>query len=324
MNIDFSKIFPRGKKPPVTICTKRNMILSVDGESRHVPAGEQVTIPHADFSQLEPGDYQLIASNAPKLDVADPTPPRPVPESAPAAWDTLPECFRQFHAAEAEIAVARQHIELIRAKRKEIFGTADIDFDGAEGTILAGSFSAEPRMNPVSTLRPINFDDPVNQKLARFLKVAESNAKEYLARLIETRSFPQQRLFLQCGNYRIEAAEELQSMIDALAEVGFQIFSLRLQALELAEHHVRKLFSGSGVFVRYGSQAPAYLGGLCFAGFEDDGVTMRRYSELPVQTSATYLLRDRERVAELKPLLAAAKKELARAQKASLPVGLPA
>ena len=323
MNLDITKLFPRAKKPPVTIRTLRNMRLAVAGEMQHVPAGSEVTIPYGDFIQLEEGDYQLIASNQQKLDVQDPTPARPDPAPAPEAWKSLPECFRQFHDTEAEIAAAREHIVLIRAKRKELFGTDAIDFEGGEGTILAGEFSMRPRENGVSTLRPINLDDPTIQKLARFLRVAEATAKDYLARLIETRSFPQQRIFLECGNHRIDAAEELQGVIQELAETGYQIFSLRLQALGLADHQVRKLFSGSADFIRFASHAPAYVGGICWGGY-DDGGTVRRYSDIPVESSAGHLLRDRERIAELKPLVKSARAELAKAEKAAMPAGLSA
>lgn len=323
MNIDFGKIFPSSKKPAVTIRTKRPMILKVDGSSGHVPAGAEVTISHHDFSQLERSDYELVTSSVPKIDVADPTPARPEPEEPPVAWKTLPDCFTEFFSIAAQIAVAREHIELIRAKRKEIFGTASIDFEGGEGVILAGAFSAAPRENPISTLRPINLGDPVNQKLARFLNVAEANATDHLERLKETRNLPMQRLFLECGKHRIDAAEELQLLLQELANVGFEMFSLRLQALGLAQHQVAKLFPGSADFVRYANQPPAYLGGICFGGY-DSGGTVRRFSDLPVESSASHLLRDRERLAELKPLLVQARKELAKALKASLPAGLPA
>jgi hypothetical protein len=323
MNLDFKKLFPRGKKPPVTIRVLRNMRLNIDGTSEHVPSGEMVTISHDEFSQLEAGDYTLISTNAVKLEVTDPTPARPEPEPSPTAWVALPPCFAEYHTTESEITAARQHIELIRGKRKEIFGTAEINFDGATGAILAGGISAQPLMNPVSTLRPINLDDPTNQKLARFLRVAEDNARDFLARLIESRNFPQQRLFLECGNHRIDAAEDLQGVIQKLADTGYQIFALRLQALGLAEHQVRKLFIGSADFIRFSSQQPAYVGGVCFGGYEDGG-TVRRYSDLPVASSAGHLLRDRERLAELTPLLKSARAELAKAEKASMPAGLSA
>ena len=325
MNLNLSKLFPKNKKLPVRIVTSRNMRLTIDGLQQHVDAGTEVEIDFDEFRQLDQADYKLVNLNQPKIEVADPTPARPAAEPAPATWGKLPECFRVYHQTEAEIAAARDHIQLIHGKRLELFGT-NTDFSKSEGTILAGtvSSSSDTRDRGVySSLRPINFDDPVNRTHARFLAVAEEVAKDHLNRLLESSDIPQQRRFLECGTHRIDAAEELQDIITELADTGFQIFSLRLQALGLSEGHVRKLYAGSADFVRYSNQTPAYVGGTCWGGMAEDG-RMRRYSDLPVESSAGHLLRDRARLEELKPLLKAAKAELAKAQKASMPAGLPA
>lgn len=316
MNLNFDKIFPRASKPAVTITTRRTMQLTVDGKLQPIVAGETITISHEEFSQLERDDYSSATSTGLKIQVADPTPQRSEPASAPAAWRSLPACFADFFNAEAQVAVAREHIGLIRSKRKDFFGTADIDFDGASGTILAGEFIAEPNQNPISTLRPINFDDPVNQKIARFLKNAEAAAEDYLARLIETTSLPQQRRFLECGKNRIDPAEELQRVIDELAAVGLALFTLRIEALGLADFQIRKLFHGSADYIRYGSHLPACVGDLCSAGYDANGV-IQTFVEAPVASTASYLLLERERIAELKPLLAQARKELAATRKAA-------
>ena len=325
MQFDITKIFPRGKKPDVLILTKRNMMLPVDGTSQHVPAGSTVTIAHDDFRQLDQADFELVNLNQPKVEIADPTPAKPAPEPLPAAWLTLPDCFRVYHETEAEIAASRAHIRLIQDKRLELFGT-NTDFSKSEGTILAGrvSVSGDTRDRGVySSLKPLNFDDPVMRKLARFLANSEEAAKDHLNRLLETSDISQQRRFLECGTCRIDVAEELQELIAELADTGFKIFSLRLQALGLAESHLHKLYSGSADFVRYGTQSPAYVGGCSWGGMAEDG-RMRRYSDLPVESSAGHLLRDRARIDELKPLVKAAKAELSKAQKASMPAGLAA
>lgn len=321
MNFDISKLFPGGKRPNVKIRTLRPMQLAVDGKSRHVDEGEEIEITNEVFRGLSADDFQLIDSGRAKLEIADPTPLRPQPESLPTGWENkLPKCFADWWRLTEELRCARLHVKLIRDTKVKIFGTDAIDISGEnEGVILAGSIMGgiDNRMNYHSTLKPIDLGDPATRKLARYLETARNSAADYLERLLQSTDLPIQRAFYACGNHRLDEAEKLQIVIDEIRAIGFDIFAMRLSALGLGEGHVRRLYSGSSDFFKYGNIVDTYTGGTCFAGFAEDGVTMRVYSDTPVTASASYAMQDAERFEELQPLLKQARAELAAAKKAT-------
>ena len=76
------------------------------------------------------------------------------------------------------------------------------------------------------------------------------------------------------------------------------------------------LYEGSAVHQKFAALPAAYSGGICFAGMRENG-QMRIYTDDSVQTSASFTLRERDRIDQLKPLLAEAeaKRELVRAAK---------
>lgn len=326
MDLNFGKLFPRGKKKPATITTPRAMSMRVDGETRHVPAGETVTIDRDVFEQLDVSDFTLKSLNEPKLQAVDPTPPRPEPEPMPAGWEELPKCFREFHDLEQSLLTADRHLTLIREKRREIFGSG-IDFAKGEGRMLVGnlSISADQRdRNLYPQVREINFDDPEQQAVARYLSRSEKAAMAHLQEARLAVDLPMQRAFLACGAARLQAAESLQSLAAELAEIAFSIFAARIESLGLGESKIRSLFVGSADFLKYANHSFGVgITGMRFGGYDDDGITVRVYSDLPVSSSASHLRNDLSHLASLKPILVAAKKELARTLTANLPSGLP-
>lgn len=319
MNLNFAKLFPKADKAPVQLKILRDMRLEVEGEIRHVSQNEEVTVSRETFEQLSQDDYRLISPAKPSGEViSDPSPDRPEPRPLPARWESLPACFREFWECSESVRCAREHIGLIQEKRMAIFGVGT-DFADARGTILVGGFHfADDRRNKnvVSTLRPVDFDNPENKRLDFYLTKAETAAEDYLARLLEKVALPQQRRYLECGNFYINSTSELQEILAELESIGFAIFSTRIQALGLADHQNRRLYHGSADFMKYGSHGSTDVQGLASAGYDDAG-NLRVYCDLEISTCAGHLLRVLDRTAELKPLLIEGRRELAKTRKAA-------
>lgn len=315
MNFDIKSIFPSAAKSSVKVKLLRDMVLRIDGQSNHYDAGEELELPDSIARQIDPADYQVQSSIRPSAPVADPSPARAEPETAPESWKALPACFTDYFRMNAEITVARAHIRAIRETRRSIFGT-DHDFSDIEGTFLAGGITGGmDRMNPHTTVQPFNASDPTTRKLARYLATSLAGAEDYLARLLEKTSRPLQLAFYQAGLHHLSLAGQAQELVDEINQTGFEVFAHRVAALGLAEWHVRRLYHGSADFLKY-TQGNSYQGGTCFGGMDDDGLT-RIYSDQEVQTSAGYALRDAARIIELTALLKQAKAELAQTVKAS-------
>jgi hypothetical protein len=105
-----------------------------------------------------------------------------------------------------------------------------------------------------------------------------------------------------------------------LAEIeatGFEIFRTRVAALGLSEFQNRRLFYQSSDYVKYASHGTAEVSGLCSAGYAEDGVTLRVFIDEPCETIASHLLRTNERLDDLRPLLAEARRELKRTKAAA-------
>lgn len=93
--LSFSKLWPKGKKKPVTIKTLRSMSLLLNDETQHVPSGTEINIAREVFEQLDGGDYTLVVINEPELEVENPAPALPDPAPLPTGWDKLPpQCPR--------------------------------------------------------------------------------------------------------------------------------------------------------------------------------------------------------------------------------------
>lgn len=316
MNLNLSAIFPAVKKPPVKIRFTSNISIRVNGKSISVCDGDEMEIPYSDCQQLDPSDYQVTSSISPTaaVQVADPTPAREEPAPLPDRWNELPQCFQDWHRMTQDLIVARKHINAIRETRRNVFGT-DADFSDVEGTFLAGGVGGgDNRTNYFSTLQPFNMSDPTTKRLARFLAAGLAGAEDYLARLREKTTIPLQRAFYESGMHHLTKAEEVQILVAEIKGIGYQIFEHRLSALGLAEGHLRRLYSGSADFLKYGNLAEAHFAGRCSAGYDEAGI-LRVYSDEPVPATACHSLRDMARIPELQALLKQAKAELHAAQK---------
>ena len=324
MNLDFRKLFRTGEKhPPVKIRTTRSMMLRpLDEPSRHVQAGEEITVAFDTLRELEGTDYTVIDSGRPKLEVTDPSPQREEPRPLPARWDELPACFADYWNLSEQFRTAREHVVAIIAERRRIFGS-NISLEGAgdSGRIFMGGADLLDERKGVSggvssRLTEIDLSDPRLRALDRFLTAAENGARDYLDRLIDTKEIALQRAFLACGQHRLAVADELRALLDELAAIGYELFSIRSAPLGLADYHIRRLFHGSADYVKYASHPPAIFGSVRSAGLDQTGQPIP-YSDQPVTSQACWSLDMQDRLRDLKPLLAEGKSELNRTRKAA-------
>lgn len=319
MNINFSKIFPKAEKAPVQVKALRDMRMSIDGINRHVERGEEITLDRKVFDQMDRDDFELLSATTPSAPpILDPSPERPEPLPLPARWESLPPVFHKFHECAEKVRIAREHINLIRDKRYEIFGV-HADFADATGTHLVGGMafpSDRSNKNIISTVRPIDFDDPKNRQVDAFLSKSARVAEAHLAELLEKTSLPQQKRYLECGNCYITATEELRGIIDELEGIGYQLFSTRVAALGLGEYQNRRLFYQSSDHIKYANHGTCQPQGLTSAGYDEHG-RLRVFCDLQITTMASHLLTTLSRLADLRPLLAEGKRELAKARKAT-------
>lgn len=324
--LSIEKIFKKRDKtakPTVEIQVLEDVRLDLaDGTNRHVAADEIVHVQWDTYQNLEPSQRRVITDPA-ALPPPWQCPARPEPLPAPERLRSLPPEFVVHWDIGEQIRVAREHVEIIQDERIRNFGTASILPSG--GTVLAGgaNFSADRRdSNIYSTIAPYNLEDPQVARLDRLLTSAENGAVDYLHRLWALHDIPQQRRHYDCGGLYIAQCAELNALLNELGAIGYQIFRLRVLALGLTEHKNRELFCGSLDAQRFnhGQCSPQ---GTCSAGYGDDGV-IRVYSELGMETLATLMITQAERIASMSQLLASAKIELQRATSASMPTGLPA
>ena len=286
------------------------------GETKSVAAGDRFFVSKAELAKYERDDL-LVQSKPASTKMIDPTPSRPTPTTAPDAWRELPKSFGQWHDLADRFRCLRQHLRDIDATRVRLFGSA-IDFSALRGGASAiGMRYVEgktPQDNPLMIHHHIDFNDPKTIFQDRCLTAAHDAATDELERLTEKSEVTLQKLFLECGNHRIKNSEALQAVIDELGEIGLNIFRSRIAPLGLSEHHLRGLFYGSADFVAY-VHPPAYSGGMCILRCVN-GVTEFYGDEAPPQ-QAGHLLGEMLRLAELKPLLAEARKVLTRTLKAA-------
>ena len=316
MNLNLTKLFPTSSTNVEVIAGRDMIVTGPDGTQRSVTVGERLEVTKEELARYERGDL-LVQGKPASTKMTDPTPSRPPPTPAPDAFRELPKCFTQWHELSDRFRCLRQHLRDIDATRVRLFGSA-ISFSALHGSATAIGMQyvhgRTPQENAKVIHHTIDFNCPKTIFQDRCLTAAHEAATDELDRLKEKSEVTLQKLFLECGNHRIKNSEALQAVIDELGEIGLQIFRSRIAPLGLSEHHLRGLFYGSADFVAY-CHPPAYSGGMCLLRCVD-GITEFYGEEQPPQ-QAGHLLGEMLRLAELKPLLAEARKVLTRTLKAA-------
>ena len=314
MNLNLTKLFPK-TSPDIEVVSNRSMVVTLaTGETKSVAAGDRFFVSKAELARYERGD--LLVQNRPApTKLIDPSPQRPSPTPPPDAWRELPKCYTEWHQLNDRFRCLRQHLRDIAATRVRLFGSA-VNFSALHGSATAIGMQyvhgRTPQDNAQVIHHHIDFNDPKTIHNDRCLTAAHDAATDELERLTEKSEVTLQKLFLECGDHRIKNSEALQATIDALGEIGLNIFRSRIAPLGLSEHHLRSLFYGSADYALY-VHPPAYSGGMCILRCVG-GVTEFYADEAPSQ-QACHMLRETARLAELKPLLLEARKTLARTLK---------
>ena len=270
-------------------------------DTEHTVAGSVLDMTEADARDLVAGgtaerigrvgnDGQLVpAADAPAKPAA---PERAKPAPLPDSFKGLPVSFAK---AWEFIAKRRAIVADLEAARERALPA---DFKALSGFKDGLKFYARAVIGEVAILERIALGDAVT--------AAEDHLRTHDAR----EGYPIACQLLEASKATIAKLEAANDATQELADIAFEIFGIRIAALELAETHRRKLFVGSGLFTRYGHFQPLGLHGAVFMGGENPS----RALDLPVETMATTYHNAAARLAEVEPLLVQARAELATAQ----------
>jgi hypothetical protein len=292
------------------------MVTDSTGINRSVEVGEAITISRSEFAKFDRGDFQPVQSKA-WTKFADPTPQRRQAAELPDAWKSLPACFSRYHNLQQKFRILKLHLADIDQKRIDLWGSS-ISF-GSMGDNAATALGmrwvepANPQQNILIKNYKVDFNDPLTIYQDRCLSSAAEKTANELEKLTATSGIEIERLFLSCGNARIEKSAELQLVVDELADIGFALFSTRIKSLGLSPHHARSLYYQSADWVTHQHEG-SYRGGMCILRVNEEGITEHYGDEAPAQ-QAGHLLGETLRLAELKPFLLEARKTLAKTLK---------
>lgn len=316
---DFKKLFPKAN-PAVQVEAVRPMVVKIaDGTTRTVEPGDRFEVLPDDIGGFEPGDLRVLARPSEPI-MEDPTPKRPATLPPPERWKPLAQCFADWWDINERFRVGKQHLELLRTARIEFFGTdADLGRTQGAGKALVHRWNEnadQANHNVVVTNYVHDLDDPKFRKISQFHHNALIAAEDHLEELRSTFGLKIQRLHLECGNCRMKSAAALTEVTTELRQTGIDLFSLRLAPLELHPSKILQLYAGSAICQKYAFHHDPSVSGTCFGGYDESG-SLRIYVDDGVPAIAGGMLSDLERTAELEPLLAAGRKELAKAQKVS-------
>jgi hypothetical protein len=315
---NFTEIFPTPSKPHRQVKILNDIVVRLaDGTTRHCSAGETVEVTHEAAKGLDPSDIAFIGTIDREPIQITKSPERPDPAPLPEAWQKLPKCFSDWWALNEKFRVAAIHRRLITEARISVFGTASSLNNPSEnvGTILGFELAESKRgHNTVVTKREIRLDDPAVQQQEREFLQAEFAALDHMKDLSHTYGLTLQKLHLACGQARLDSVEALSAITQEVRSIGFELFSKRVQALELHPQQVARLYAGSALFMKFAVHHDPSVSGTCSAGYDPSG-NIRIYVDADVSEIAGGMLSDIDRTAELAPLLAEARKELTKAQK---------
>lgn len=318
---DFATIFPKNKKPNRRVKARRGMIMQLaDGTTRPVTAGEELEITAEEAAKLDNLDVVFLDPLAkPEPPKIEPAPERPAVRPAPAEWSALPDCFRDWWNLNERFKVASEHGRLIVQKRVQIFGTTNsiTDPQASAATLLVFRLQPAERGGGIIHNHTVRLDDEQVILQDKELNYAAKRAAEHLEELRRDYTLKLQKLHLECGWHRLTSADQVTKIARQVRQCGYDLFALRVAALELHPAQVARLYNGSALFLKYGTAQDAPVRNVRFAGLDEATGEMRQYLEDDVRSIATFALRDLKMLAELEPLLAEGRRELAKAKKAA-------
>lgn len=314
---NFAEIFPKQSKPNRQIKVINDIVIKLaDGTTRHCSAGEIVEVTHRDSLGLDTNDFAFLDKETREPIHTVKAPERPSPAPLPDRWDTLPECFSKWHEINEKFATAAAHKRLITEARIRTFGTANSlgNPSGDVSTLIAVNVTFGKGKGINSNSRELRIDSPEVIAQEREFQRVENYAADHMQELVSTYAIAIQKLHLECGYARLNSCDQLTKITTEIRAAGLALFTHRIKALELHDSQVHRLYCGSALFQKYGTVNDPYVSGLSSAGYSSSGVIIQ-YVDDTVPAIAGGCLYDLQRIAELAPLLAEARKELAKAQK---------
>ena len=316
MHLDIQKLFPKTSEPLTVTATRAMMITDSTGINRTVEVGETITISRSEFAKFDKDDFKPVQSKS-WTKFADPTPERREAAEMPDAWKSLPVFFSRYHNIQQKFRILRMHLADIDQTRINLWGSA-ISFssmgdNAATALGMRWVEPANPQQNILIKNYRVDFNDPLTIHQDRCLSSAAEKTANELEKLTASSGIEIERLFLLCGNARIERGAELQLVVDELADIGFALFTTRIQSLGLSTHHARSLYYASADWVTH-QHEPSYRGGLAILRVNESGLT-EFYTSDSVQESACHLSRETARLEALRPVLLAARKNLVKTQR---------
>lgn len=315
---------PTGKTLDVVITRNVRLTLpngtntdGLTGETYTLAADEARDLVNCQAAKIV-GEDELREAKAASLTALLP-PVREV-QPLPARWENLPPAFAAWHDInqKALVVLGRRddiEAELIRritpAQQNSFNGINQLSYEHRH-TVMVNLGKGE-RFSPEEHAAQVYLRDALQR--------ASDAANDWL-------EMHREALFsarVACSDEVIAVNGELSRTCKQLGETGLAIFAVRVAALGLGESRVKNLFDQSADFFKYHvpAQAPA-LQDMKMLWHIDEGRDQRFYIEQSPIALAQHWLEWTARNVELTGLLKTAKAELAKAQKASMPAGLPA
>jgi hypothetical protein len=270
-------------------------------DTEHTAAGSVIDMTEADArNMVADGTAERIGrvGNDGKLVPAADAPAKPAaPERAKPA--PLPDSFKGLPVS---FAKAWEFIAKRRAIVADLIAAQEAalpeDFVALRGIKDGLKFYCRVTIGEEGILERIALSDAAQS--------AEDRLKAHDAR----EAYPTACQLLESSKATIAKIEAANDAAQELADIAFNIFGIRIAALELAEPHRRKLFQGSGLFIRYGYFQPLGMYDAVFMGGENPSIAL----DMPVESMAATYHTAANRLAEVEPLLVQARAELAAAQ----------
>ena len=267
-------------------------------DTQHVNAGEILDISAADACALiGDGIAERVGSVKNGEFFTDNTTPVKT-KSVPAKPEPLPSNFAGLPAAFADAWN-------VVSKRRALV----VDLQAARESALPPGFLAASKM-PKDLEFYVHAHVGEAQILERMALGDEAEGAEDLLKAHDkAEGYHLASAIAAAGRPTLALTEKANAAGLALAEIGFDIFALRVAALELSRAKVYSLFVGSTLAVRFASFTPLTVCDAVFTGGKNNDTAI----DLPIEGIACYYLNAAARLAEIEPLLAEASAQLSAA-----------
>ena len=240
------------------------------------------------------------------------------PLPAPTGWENLPECFTNWHVKADRVAVYQERYAAIE---KMIFAQLNMQTGNVSPiSILPGDLNFRQRQTALSRVLTSSSQviglglEGLNRR--EYLDQALHHAADELEDIATRSHDPIMVLFVQCSDLTIAAHGAMTKASGECKKIAFDLFSLRIKALGLADHQARRLFIGGADFVRYDLPADVPAMQDLRLGWSNGGSDPKFYLGIPVPIMAALYQKWLAEAARIGDLAVAAKKELFKASKA--------